>query len=331
MTVKIFFNLTLPVKDNKFVIALFFIVFVAWILPGPALYKNGIPLSVVSRLGIFLIFFFHGLKLGREKFLSGLGNFRLHFAIQFSTFLLFPLIVLLFYPFMKTQMQHTLWLAMFFLAALPSTISASVVMVSLARGNEPAAILNASLSGIIGIVVTPLWMGLFIQAKYGDFGFSAILFRLMVEIILPVFIGVMLQPKLLTWANKHAARLSILDKSVILLIVYKSFSNSFNKGLFLEVGTLNLFVISILVTGLFFFVYSFLLFVSRRAGLAKPDRVTCLFCGSMKSLIHGTVFSNVIFGGLPISGLMLLPIMLFHSLQIFVIGIIATRFTNRYV
>jgi len=319
------------VKDNRFLIALLLIVFLAWVLPEPALYGNGLPISIISRIGISLIFFFHGLKLGREKMISGLANFRLNAIIQLTTFLLFPLLVLLFYPLMKTEMQQTLWLSMFFLAALPSVISLSVVMTSIAKGNEPAAIFNASISGIIGIIVTPLWMGLFMQARHGDFDHAGILFRLIVEIIIPVLIGIILQPKFKVWVNKNALKLSLLDKGVIMLIVYKSFSGSFHKGLFSEVGSVNLIIILVLVALLFFLVYSLLYFISKKAGFNKSDRITCMFCGSMKSLIHGTVFSNVIFGGLTISGLMLLPIMLYHSLQIFVIGIIASRFSNKYV
>jgi sodium/bile acid cotransporter 7 len=319
------------VKDNKFIVALFLAVLIAWVFPWAALFKNGLPIGIISRLGISLIFFFHGLKLGKEKLMLGIGNFRLHIVIQLTTFLLFPLVVLLFYPLMKTEIQQTLWLAVFFLAALPSAISASVIMTSLAKGNEPAAIFNASISGLIGIIVTPFWMGLFMQAKYGDFDFSGIMIRLFVEIVLPVFIGVALRPRFISWVTKNGPRLPILDKSVILLIVYKSFSDSFNKGSFSEIGGYNIFVLLVLVSLLFVLVYSFLLVVSRRVGFVKSDRITCLFCGSMKSLIHGTVFSNVIFGPMTIAGLMLLPIMLYHSLQIFVIGIIATRFTKKLV
>jgi solute carrier family 10 (sodium/bile acid cotransporter), member 7 len=154
-------------KDNKFVFALFLVMLLAWVFPGPGAPDSIIPLKTIGSIGISLIFFFYGLKLSPEKLRAGLGNFRLHLLVQLSTFLLFPLIVLPFYPLMKTEGQQTLWLAMFFLAALPSTVSSSVVLTSLAKGNVPAAIFNASISGIIGIMVTPLWMGLFHACKVG--------------------------------------------------------------------------------------------------------------------------------------------------------------------
>lgn len=317
-------------KDNHFVIALFLAAVLAWVLPDLALFENGVPISIASRIGISLNFFFHGLKLGPEKIIAGLGNFRLHISIQLATFLLFPVLVLAFYPFIKTGIQETLWLAMFFLAALPSTVAASVVMVTVAKGNEPAAILNASISGLIGILITPIWMGIFLTAKYGNFDFSNILLRMIVEIVTPVLLGAILRPWLLKWTKKHLSRLSLLDKVVVLLIVYKSLSDSINKGLFAQVGGFNILIITVLVMILFIVVLVILYWVAKRVGFNENDRITFIFCGSMKSLIHGTVFSNVLFGSLTTAGIMLIPIMIYHSLQIFVISLIASRYSNRF-
>ncbi len=136
------------------------------------------------------------------------------------------------YPFIQNEEQEILWLAFFFIAVLPSTVSSSVVMVSMARGNIPAAIFNASISGIIGIVVTPLWMGLFIQKTQTDFDFSSIYTKLIVQIILPVVLGLLLQRHLGVYAQKYTRQLTLFDKSIILLIIYKSFATSFEDNIF---------------------------------------------------------------------------------------------------
>lgn len=316
-------------KDFKFIILLFLVVALAWFFPEPAAPNGLIPLKTIGRIGISLIFFFYGLKLSREKIRNGLRNYRLHVLVQLSTFLLFPLIVLIFFPFLRNEYQHTLWLAMFFLAAIPSTVSSSVVMVSLAKGNVPAAIFNASLSGIIGIAVTPLWMGLFIHAKPGGYDFSQIYVRLILEIILPVALGLLLQPKWHGWATRYSRQLTMFDKSVILLIVYQSFANSFNAGLFKGIGLTDLGLIFAMVVLLFFVVYFIIYGISTWLGFNREDRITALFCGTKKSLVHGTVFSNVMFANMSVAGIMLLPLMIFHAFQIFVISVFSSKYAQK--
>jgi len=312
-------------KDNKFVFALFLVMLLAWIFPGPGAPDSIIPLKTIGSIGISLIFFFYGLKLSPEKLRAGLGNVRLHLLVQLSTFLLFPIIVLPFYPLMKTESQQTLWLAMFFLAALPSTVSSSVVLTSLGKGNVPAAIFNASISGIIGIMVTPLWMGLFMHAKSGDFDFSQIYLKLFLEIILPVILGLLLQPRFHHLTLRFSRQLTLFDKSVILLIVYRSFAGSFHAGYFEGISWPDLFLLLVLVIALFFLIYGIILSLTKAFGLNREDRITALFCGSQKSLVHGSVFSNVLFAGMSIAGIMLLPLMIFHAFQIFVISVISGR------
>ncbi len=315
-------------KDYKFVFALFLVMLLAWLFPGPGSPDSVIPMKTIGSIGISLIFFFYGLKLSREKIRIGLRNFRLHLLVQLSTFLLFPIIVMLFFPLLQNDYQHTLWLAVFFLAALPSTVSSSVVMVSLAKGNVPAAIFNASLSGIIGIAITPIWMGLFMQAQEADFDFSQIYLRLLLEIILPVALGLLLQPRWHAFATKYSRQLAMFDKSVILLIVYKSFAESFYAGLFEGIGWYDLCLLTALVIILFFVVYGMIFFISTWIGFNREDRITAVFCGSKKSLVHGTVFSNVLFGNMATAGIMLLPLMIFHAFQILAVSVIATRYAR---
>jgi len=131
---------------GPFVITLAGAVALAYFFPHWGGRESPLPLDRIAGIGISLIFFFYGLKLGPEKLRAGLRNPKLHLLIQLSTFLLFPLIVLAFYPFLKGGESENLWLAFLCLAALPSTVSASVVMVAIARGNLPMAIFNASIS-----------------------------------------------------------------------------------------------------------------------------------------------------------------------------------------
>ena len=139
-------------------------ILIAYVFPGIGMKGEYLNLDLIIDAGISLIFFFYGLKMSPEKFRAGVSNWKLHITIQSITFIVFPILVLPFYSLTAGSNYETIWMAVFFLAALPSTVSSSVVMVSIARGNVPGAIFNASISGIIGIFATPLWMNLFLDA-----------------------------------------------------------------------------------------------------------------------------------------------------------------------
>lgn len=256
---------------------------------------------------------------------EGLSNYRLHLVVQLATFVLFPLLVIAFLPLIHTEEQRMLWLAMFFLAALPSTVSSSVVMVVLAKGNMAGAIFNASISGLIGIVVTPLWIGLFWQAEGAAFDFSDIITSLVLQILIPVIAGLLLHHSLGGFVKKHLKQLARFDKLVILLIVYKSFSKSFTNGLFDEVGVWDILLIGLATLAMFTLVYFLIHLVSGWLRFNREDRIAALFCGSKKSLVHGTVFSKVLFQNVAGQGLFLVPIMLYHSLQLILVSFIAQK------
>lgn len=315
-------------KLDKFVLAIAITILLAYYFPQLSSDNVYISLNEISSIGIAFIFFFYGLKLSPEKIKLGLRNWKLHVLIQTATFVIFPVIVLVFYPLLQNEHQKTLWLSIFFLAVLPSTVSSSVVMVSMAKGNIPAAIFNASISGIIGIFLTPLWMGLFLQQQQNDFDFSEIYFKLIVQIILPVIFGLLLQRKLGEFATKYSKQLSMFDKSVILLIVYKSFAESFESGIFTNLQGLDLAIIFMAVIVLFSGIYGIIYLISSFFSFHREDRITALFCGSKKSLVHGTVFSKVLFSNAAFAGLMLLPLMIFHAIQLLIVSIIAGRFAR---
>lgn len=312
-------------KLNGFISVLLFGILVAWFLPqGPEV----LPLKAITDIGIGFIFFFYGLKLSPEEFKAGLYNFKVHILIQLTTFVVFPLLALAFLPFFEAGTSSELWLALFFLGALPSTVSASIVMVSLARGNLPTAIFNASLSGLIGIVATPLWMSLFMAAS-SDFDFGAVVQKLLIQIILPLVIGLFLQKFFGDFARKNSKKISFFDKCVIVLIVYSSFSSAFSSQLFTTVGPEDLLKLLAMVTVMFFFVYSGLGWISKMVGFKVEDEIAAKFCGTKKSLVHGSVMVKVIFGNSAANALFLLPIMIYHILQLLVIAAFAEKYRKR--
>lgn len=310
------------IKFDRFIILLFSMILLAWWLPG---IENVIPLKAISTIGIAGIFFFYGIKLSPKKMKEGLSSWKLHVLIQLTTFLIFPLAIIAILPFVEGEAQLTLWLAVFFLASLPSAVSLSVVMVSIAKGNIPGAIFNASISGLIGIIVTPLWIGLFYKSQEASFDLGNIFIELMLKILLPVVLGIVLHRFLGNFANRHKKQLTMFDKSVILIIVYLSFSNSFTKGVFNSISWLQLSLIGVGVIALFLLIFFLINFTTKKLNFSREDRITALFCGSKKSLVHGTVFSNVLFAGMSSASLFLVPVMIYHAFQLSFISIVAQR------
>ncbi|RRN78168.1 bile acid:sodium symporter [Pseudoxanthomonas sp. SGD-10] len=304
-------------------------ILLAFFLPQPGLVKEPMSLEEIAGVGVSLIFFFYGLRLSVEKLKAGLANWKMHLIVQLTTFLFFPIIVLAFRPLFIGTDFELLWLGVFFLAALPSTVSSSVVMVSIAKGNIPAAIFNASISSLIGVVVTPFWVGLFIASATGNFDVSDIAIKLVFQVLLPVIIGISLNSRFGTIAEKYKKQLKYFDQAIILIIIYTSFCKSFSQHLFEGFTAIELAGLAAGMMALFFLVFFCVGLFSHLFGFSKEDRITVLFCGSKKSLVHGTVMSKVLFQHSTITGIVLLPLMLYHALQLIAASIIAQGMARR--
>jgi len=304
-------------------------ILLAYFLPQLGMIKEPVSLEQIANAGVSLIFFFYGLRLSVEKLKSGLANWKMHIVVQLTTFLFFPLIVLAVRPLFVNNGFELLWLGVFFLAALPSTVSSSVVMVSIAKGNIPAAIFNASISSLIGVVVTPFWVGLFIASATGSFDISEIVLKLVLQVLLPVIIGISLNSRFGAIAEKYKKQLKYFDQAIILTIIYTSFCKSFSEHLFAGFTALELVGLALAMMVLFFSVFFCVGLLSRWFGFSDEDRITVLFCGSKKSLVHGTVMSKVLFQHSSITGIVLLPLMLYHALQLIAASVIAQRMARR--
>lgn len=314
---------------DGFLLMLAAMIGLAYFFPAPGLATEPISLEQLTNYGLSLVFFFYGLRLSFAELRHGLGNWRLHLAVQLTTFLFFPLVVLLFKPFAGEEFSRLLWLGTFYLAVLPSTVSSSVVMVSTAGGNIPAAIFNAAVSAVSGIFITPLWMSLFLATSGENFDTAGIIAKLALQVLLPFTLGILLNKKFGAFAGRHKKLLRYFDQTVILLIVYTAFCKSFTLGIFQKTGAADIVWLIFLMTALFFTSYGFILLAAKFLKFDLPDTVTLLFCGSKKSLVHGSMMSKVLFQDSPATGILLLPLMVFHALQIMFASIIARKIAER--
>lgn len=314
---------------NWFLLALAAMILLAYAFPAFGTGQGSFSLSAIAGYGVSAIFFFYGARQDLRQFLQGLTNWRMHLMIQGATFLLFPLIALSVRGLFHGTQAEIMWLGIFYLAALPSTVSSSVVMVSIAKGNVPAAIFNASISGILGVFITPVWMSLFFTGQQGSIDAGAVIGKLMLQILLPVALGMLSHSFLGSLVEKNKNALRIFDQCVILLIVYTSFCHSFVADAFSGYRLLDLLWLGAGTTALFFLVFALLDLASRFASFSRADRSTVVFCGSKKSLVHGSVMATVFFPHSEIAGLVLLPLMIYHALQLVFASAIAKRIAGK--
>ncbi len=311
-------------KIDNFILALIGAIILAKIFPKPAMYDGIINLSLITDVGITLIFFFYGLKLNLKNLKQDLSNWKLHLVVQLSSFILFPLLVFPFYLLLKSTDYYLIVLGFFFLASLPSTVSSSVVMVSIAKGNIPSAIFNASISSLIGIFITPTLMAIVISSNTIEISdFSHIIFKLIIQVLLPVIAGLILNRYFGKWAYRNANFLKLFDQTIILLVVYHSFSESFVLGLFDDSSFADILLIFLGTTVLFIIAYFLIQKVSTTLKFSREDKITATFAGSKKSLVHGTVMAGIIFDGFSGVGIILLPIMIYHAMQLVLVSWIA--------
>ena len=299
-----------------FLLGLIGVVALAYFQPGLGSKASPIPWKLITNVGIALVFFFYGLKLSFEKVRAGMSNWRLHTLVQVATFVLFPALALLVRPFFGAEKDELLWQSIFFLCALPSTVSTSVVMVSIAGGNLPAAIFNASISSLLGIILTPLLTSLFLHTGTGGSQLWGLAVQLLWQVVLPVGAGILLNSRFGAWTDRHRAGLRIFDQVTILLIVFTAFCDSFAEGVFSRYQPADVFKLGLGMVGLYLLVFALIWFGSRALHFSRADQIVAVFCGSKKSLVHGSVMASLLFPATAATGLILLPLMLYHALQI---------------
>ncbi|SNR59579.1 solute carrier family 10 (sodium/bile acid cotransporter), member 7 [Hymenobacter mucosus] len=306
-----------------FLLGLVGAVALAYLIPDVGSKASPIPWKAITTAGVALIFFFYGLRLSLDKMKAGLRNWKLHVVVQLITFVAFPVLALVARPLFDGQKGDQLWQSIFFLCTLPSTVSTSVVMVSIARGNLPAAIFNASISSLIGIILTPLWTSLFLHTSADGGHLWGLAVSLTWQVILPVVAGVLLNRRFGSFAEQHKGALRISDQIVILLIVFTAFCESFAEGIFRSYEPRDIALLGLGMVSLYLLIFGVVWGISRVLGFSREDRITALFCGSKKSLVHGSVMASLLFPATAATGLILLPLMLYHALQIILASMMA--------
>ncbi|MDY7574978.1 bile acid:sodium symporter family protein [Actimicrobium sp. CCI2.3] len=284
--------------------------------------------NVVTNVAICLLFFLHGAKLPPQAVIAGATHWRLHLMVLVCTFVLLPLLGLALKPLVAPLVTPDLYLGILFVCVLPSTVQSSIAFTSVARGNVPAAVVAASASNLLGIFLTPVLVGLVVVAHSGGLGSFDAIRNIALQLLLPFIAGQLFRRWIGGWVDAHKPVLKMVDQSAILLVVYTAFSEAVNQGLWQQLPShslLGLLLIDALLLGAIMLIATF---GSRVLGFNKEDEITIVFCGSKKSLASGIPMAKILFAGHAL-GAVVLPLMLFHQLQLMVCAVLAQRYARR--
>jgi solute carrier family 10 (sodium/bile acid cotransporter), member 7 len=219
------------------------------------------------------------------------------------------------------------WLGVMFLCTLSSTVQSSIAFTSIARGNVAAAICAATASNVIGIVATPILVTLVLHVQGAEFSVTQAV-HIFVQLAVPFAAGNLLRPWILGWFKRNARFMGFIDRGSILMIVYAAFSEAVVGGVWTKVPPASLLLLVLINGVLLAMVLAVTAFGCRALGFSKEDEIAIVFCGSKKSLMAGVPMANVLFPATT-AGVILLPVMLFHQMQLMVCAVLARRYAQR--
>ncbi|OUJ06855.1 bile acid:sodium symporter family protein [Acetobacter malorum] len=312
-------------KIDPFLTALICAVLLATVLPCKG--NATLILEYVTDACIMVMFFMQGLKLERRAILENMRNWKLQGLVLACTFLLFPLLGVALHALAPGLLDSHTWLGVLFLCCLPSTVQSSIALTSLANGNVAASICAATLSNIAGIFITPVLVSVVLHTQ-GVWSAQAIT-DIAVQLLLPFVAGQLLQPVLHKWAHRNKKIISITDRSSILLVVYTAFSHAVVEGIWSKLDLHSIASLAAIDLGLLLLVLLITLLLGKVFGFSSRDEISLILCGSKKSLASGVPMANVLFPA-SIAGFIILPLILYHQIQLFLCTLIARHYHTKH-
>lgn len=311
-------------RIDPFLLMLLAAVGIAALLPVRGSWADGF--DVLVHIAIALLFFLYGAKLSPKAVRDGLLHWRLQMLVLGATYVVFPILGVAAASVLRGQLPDDLVTGVLFLSLLPSTVQSSVAFTSIARGNVAAALTSASLSNLLGVIVTPLLVVLVIGGEQGGLSLQSIL-DLALQLLLPFVVGQLARHWIGPWIASHKLLTSVVDRGSILLVVYAAFSEGMVAGIWAQVTWTDLLWLVAVSLALLAIILGITALAGKLFGFNRADRIAILFCGSKKSLATGIPMAGVLFAGHAVP-LIVLPLMLFHQIQLFACAIIAQRYAR---
>ena len=281
----------------------------------------------LTNIVIALLFFLYGARLSTAEALAGLKNWRLHLTILAFTFVAYPLLGLALRP-LTAFISQDMYLGILFLTLVPSTVQSSVAFTSVAKGNVAGAIVSASASNLVGVVLTPLLVMALMGAGDGISVDGGVFLEISLLLLAPFVLGQLTR----RWVKDFAANkgTKIVDRGSITMVVYGAFSKGVVDGIWGSIKIWELVFLVALSIAMVAFMLWLTRIISSHIGFGREDVIAIEFCGSKKSLATGLPMASVIFaaGGTSL-GLLILPLMIYHQVQLMICSWLAARYAGQ--
>ncbi|MGF1449324.1 MAG: bile acid:sodium symporter family protein [Opitutales bacterium] len=318
-------------QRNWFILALLLAVFLGWLIPDVGRSGGLLRTEVTTKVGVFVIFLIQGLLLRTEELLQGLKDWRLHAICHGCIFVLAPvLFALVLWPASALLgLPPELRMGFFYLSVLPTTLSSAMVLTLRAGGDVTAALFNGTLSNLLGVVLVPVAVTLY-GAGQGGFDGEALLNsigRIALLIVLPFFLGQVLRPMARGAIDPFKKKLSNACSVLIAFIVFAAFANSFHNKVWSTHEPILVVETVVLVCLLMGLLHGAVYAIGwRLLPAGAKGQSALLFCGAQKTLASGLPMAQSIFAGMSASlGLIVLPLLLYHPLQLILGGLLCDR------
>ncbi len=284
--------------------------------------------NLLTTMAIAILFFLHGAKLSHQAVIEGMLHWKMHLLVFAFTFIIFPLLGLLAKPVLEPLLGQQLYWGFLFMCFLPSTVQSSIAFTSMAKGNVAGAVCSASFSNIIGMLITPILVSYFIlgQSQQG-FDPSKSILHITLLLLVPFILGQLLRSYIFPYMVKLPSLVKAFDQGSILMVVYGAFSSAVVAGLWHQVSGLTLLYLTLACSALLTLVMLLAWNLPKWLGFQRADQITIFFCSSKKTLASGVPMAQILFIGQPI-GMIVLPIMIFHQIQLMVCGVIANYWSK---
>lgn len=317
-------------RKQGFILCLFAVVLLAFVWPGLG---NSRSAGQSVNFAVVLVFFLQGLSLATRQMLAGCRPLRFHVFVLGWNFILFPALAALLIAPISFLLGQELSMGLWMLAILPTTIASATALTVASGGAVPQAIFISIVSNLLAIVLVPLLALAYLSSESGvALSLMPVFTKLCWIVLLPLIFGQCLRRYLREFSIRITERTRWLPQAAILYIVYLSFAQTVVSGFF-ESLSLSQFVLALFVVVILLLIASWGVWRSSSwIELQKDERISAFFTASQKSIATGLPLLTTIFASASVSldtGLVLVPLLFYHPLQLLLGGILMHRFTRQ--
>ncbi len=276
-----------------------------------------------SNAAVFLLFFLNGVRLPRHEVMAGMGNHRLLWPLVLWCFGAMALAGWALAQVGAGWMPPLLALGFLYLGCLPSTVQSATAYSSLAGGNVASSVVAAALLNLLGVFITAPLFSLLAGGQGGGFHADGLI-KVVAVLLLPFLLGQVAQGWLGGWVKNHRSLVTSMDRSSIAIAVYVAFSGAVQQQFWTRVDLAGWVWLCGGTAVFLAFAHCGAWLLGGLLGLDRANRISMLFAGAQKSIAMGAPLAAVLFRP-DVAGVILLPILLYHLIQLVLAAPIAAR------